>query len=206
LQYSSCAKRIFSLLAAISLTACTTQSSSETKTLAKPNVLSRSEWKAHPPNGLMKRHTPRFITIHHTATLQKPAVSLAEKLRNLQTFSQNEGTLAGGKSKPAWPDVPYHFYIDCNGNIGEGRDVAFVGDTNTEYDPTGHLLVTLEGNFEVEQPTEAQMKSARELVAWLAKRYKIPAAKIASHKDYARTACPGKNLYNRLGEIRDRID
>lgn len=175
------------------------------KSNSRPELVSRAEWNANPPVAEMKTHEAKFITIHHTATKQKPAVSLEEKLRNLQKFSQNEGTLTGGKKKPAWPDVPYHFYISEDGRIGEGRETRFVGDTNTEYDPTGHLLVTLEGNFEEEEPTEAQMASARRLIRWLAAQNKIPSDKIATHKDYAKTACPGKNLYDRITELRPAL-
>ncbi len=169
----------------------------------KPKMLSRAEWKAKPPVGQMKAHTPRYITIHHTATKKKPTVPLAEKLRNLQNFSQHEDKLDTGKIKPPWLDVPYHFYIAAGGEIGEARDLHFAGDTNTEYDPTGHLLVVLEGNFEEEEPTDAQIKSTIALVAWLSQTYRIPAEKIATHKDYARTACPGKNLYLLVPKIRE---
>jgi hypothetical protein len=167
-----------------------------------PRILGRKEWKAAEPVSKMKPHSLSFITIHHTATKQKPNMSLAQKLQNLQKFSQHEGELAGGKKKPAWPDVPYHFYIACSGDIGEGRDINFVGDTNTEYDPTGHILVTLEGNFEDEEPTPEQMKAAKALVRWLAAKYHVPSEKIRTHKDYAKTQCPGKNLYERIAELR----
>ena len=179
-----------------------TEISAAKTTALPPKIVSRAEWKARPPTGPMKPHQQRFITIHHTATKQKMGVPVGEKLQHLQQFSQHEGKLAGGKIKPPWPDVPYHFYIGCDGDIGEGRDVNFVGDTNTEYNPAGHVLVTLEGNFQEENPTEAQIKATRELVAWLAQKYKIPAEKIRAHKDYAQTACPGKNLYRRIDELR----
>src|SRR5688572_19180998 len=110
------------------------------------NILTRAKWGANPPVAEMKRHTPMRITIHHTATPQKPERTLKDKMQALQKFSQNPGPLGNGKAKPAWPDVPYHYYIAANGEVAEGRDVNFVGDTNTEYDPTGHVLVVLEGN------------------------------------------------------------
>jgi hypothetical protein len=198
-------KRLLLLVVVVGmLTGCASNSSNK-HSAQKPKMLSRAEWNAKPPVAEMKKHTPQFITSHHTATKQKPDVSLADKLRNLQKFSQNEGTLSGGKIKPPWPDVPYHFYIACDGNIGEARDLNYVGDTNTEYDPTGHLLITLEGNFEEEQPTDAQMKSTHQLVGWLAKKYHIAPNKIATHKDYAKTACPGKNLRSQIPEIRAAV-
>jgi hypothetical protein len=168
-------------------------------------ILTRADWNARPPVAEMKSHQPGHITIHHTATRQNPQRSLADKLQGLQKFSQNEGKLASGRTKPAWPDVPYHFYIDCHGAVAEGRDVNFVGDTNTEYDPTGHVLVVLEGNFEEETVTEAQWATLQKLVAWLTARYRVSPEKVQSHQDYAKTLCPGKDLYRRLNELRQTL-
>ena len=158
-------------------------------------ILTRAGWGANPPVAEMKAHKISHITIHHTATLQKPERSLADKMKALQTFSQNPGTLGNGKAKPAWPDVPYHFYMDCHGEIAEGRDANFVGDTNTAYDPTGHLLVVLEGNFEEETPTEPQLAALRKLLASKMAQYHVTPEMISSHKDFAETLCPGKNLH-----------
>lgn len=160
----------------------------------QPPILSRSEWHAHAPVAEMKTQKIQYLTIHHTAVRQKPDRSLVDKLQSLQKFSQHPGTLGNGKPKPAWPDVPYHFYIDCHGQIAEGRELKYVGDTNTEYDPTGHALIVLEGNFEEEQPTEAQLAALRQTITWLAARYHVPGDRIAGHQDYAGTLCPGKNL------------
>jgi len=168
-------------------------------------ILKREEWGANPPVAVMKRHEPTRITIHHTATLQKPDRGLKDKLKALQEFSQKEGKLGNGKPKPAWPDVPYHFYIDCHGGVAEGRDINCVGDTNTEYDPTGHVLVVLEGNFEEEQIPAAQWDALKQVVADLAKRYRVAAADVQGHQDYAKTQCPGKGLQARLGELRDTL-
>src|SRR5689334_276631 len=119
-------------------------------------ILSRAEWGAKPPVSAMPSNFPVRITIHHTATLQKQERPLKDKLVALQIYSQREDKLANGKTKPVWPDVPYHFYIDCKGDVAEGRELAFTGDTNTEYDTAGHAIVVLEGNFEQEQPNENQ--------------------------------------------------
>ena len=122
---------------------------------AAPNLpevadLPRAGWGAAAPAAPMRRHAPDHVTIHHTATLQRPGVPLEEKLRALQRFSQAESPLADGRTKPPWPDVPYHFYVDPYGRVAEARDTAYAGDSNTAYDPAGHLLIVLEGNFEEE--------------------------------------------------------
>ncbi len=165
-------------------------------------VLPRTAWQAHPPVLEMKPHELRAITIHHTATRQQPRRSLAEKMRGLQQFSQHEGMLASGRMKAAWPDVPYHFYIDHRGRIAEGREIGFTGDTNTAYDPTGHILIVLEGNFEEEWPTRGQLRSLRRLVMGLAVQWQVPAERVQGHKDYADTLCPGTHLYAYLPELR----
>jgi len=53
-----------------------------------------------------------------------------------------------------WTDIPYHFLIAPDGTIYEGKSVYTVGETATEYDPTGHLLITCLGNLEVQEPSK----------------------------------------------------
>jgi len=172
----------------------------------RPEMLSRKQWDAKKPVGKAKKHKIRFITIHHTATQQKPEVAIATKMRNLQAFSQRDDKLATGKLKPAWFDIPYHYYIAADGNIAEGRKIKYVGDTNTEYNPAGHALVVLEGSFNTEQPTSSQIDSMKRIVAWLARKYKVSGDAIKGHGDYAKTACPGKNLKVLLPELRRIVE
>ncbi len=168
----------------------------------RPEIISRNEWGANDPVGKGRKHKIEFITIHHTGTNQRADILTTTKMRNLQAFSQREDKLASGKTKPAWFDIPYHFYIAVDGQITEGRSLKYAGDTNTEYDPTGHALVVLEGSFDKDQPSEAQAASLKRMVAWLARKYKVPAANIKGHNDYAKTACPGENLKKMLPDLR----
>lgn len=171
----------------------------------KPTILLRREWKAKAPVGEMNHHTPRRLTIHHTASQQKKDVSIELKMRSLQSFSQQSSRLANGRMKPTWPDVPYHFYIAFDGLIAEGREIEFVGDTNTDYDPTGHVLVVLEGNFEVEEPTSIQLASLCRLLNWLSEKWHIQASEISGHKHYAATACPGAHLEKQLPQLQKKV-
>ena len=166
-------------------------------------VVPRAEWGALPADtSMLVMHTPSRITIHHTGSRQQPDRPFVEKLRGLQQFSQNPGRLASGGTKPAWADIPYHFYIDAAGRIAEARDARYAGDTNTTYDTRGHLLIVLEGSFGTEQPSAAQLQSLENLVLWLARRWNIGAHAIQAHRDFAATACPGDNLDARLPELR----
>ncbi|MGD9478957.1 peptidoglycan recognition protein family protein [Shinella sp. G-2] len=162
-------------------------------------VMSRSEWGARKPVLAMEKQTPRRITVHHTATRGKHGFSIVKKMTSLQAFSQARSKLADGRTKEAWADIPYHFYIAVDGKIAEGRPIGFVGDTNTKYDPTGHVTIVVEGNFEKETPTAEELAALKDLIRDLSRQYGIPADRIGTHKDFAQTACPGKNLE---GEVR----
>ena len=168
----------------------------------RPTMVERFEWGGKDPVIAMKIHTPTRVTIHHTGTPQRADLSTAQKVKNLQLFSQREDKLADGRTKPAWGDVPYHYYIGVDGEIAVGRDDRFAGDTNTEYDPMGHLLVVVEGNFEVEKVLDAQWVALLEVVWWLAEREHVPVADIQSHMDFAKTDCPGADLYRMLDDLR----
>ncbi len=169
-------------------------------------IVSRAEWGARDPVLPMREHRIERITIHHTATRQDRARSLTDKLRGLQAFSQRDDSLGDGRKKPAWADVPYHYYIAVDGSVGEARSWRYVGDSNTPYDPTGHLLIVVEGNFEDEQLTEPQMQALESLITSFARRFAVPGERLGAHKDYASTRCPGKNLYAELPRLRELID
>lgn len=174
--------------------------------ISRPKIILRKQWQAKNSIGKAQKHKIRRITIHHTAVPQNGKLTVEKKMQNLQRFSQSEERLASGKAKPAWFDVPYHFYIAVGGEIAEGRKIKFVGDTNTEYDPAGHALIVLEGNFQTEQPSDRQRESLQKLVVWLARKRKVAASEIKAHNDYAATACPGENLKKLLPSLRQQID
>lgn len=173
---------------------------------SKPELLDRVAWGAKPPLPGMRPHKPYSIIVHHTAVRQNPKTSLAIKLRGLQNFSQSQRKMSDGRSLPPWPDLPYHYYIGADGTIGEGRDVNFAGDTNTNYDTTGHVQVVLEGNFEIEQPTAEQIEALKKVLVWQAARWKVPISTITVHRDHAGTACPGKHLAALMPSILRELD
>ena len=135
-------------------------------------------------------HQIRSITLHHEGESFPPGKDPIEYLRNLQKWSRTE---------KHWIDIPYHYIIDLNGRVYEGRPIRFAGDTNTDYDPAGHALVCVVGNFEEVEPNEAQLRAVVNVFTWLCRKYDITPDKIRGHKDLASgTVCPGKNLYRYL--------
>jgi hypothetical protein len=186
------------MLAAVSAFAVLAQSQA-------PTMLSRTDWGAQPPKEPYKTHSIKKITIHHAGVATNRGRTFIDKLRGLQAWSQRNDKLEGGREKPAWPDIPYHWYISWDGAVAECRPANIVGDTNTEYDPAGHLLICLEGNFEVEEPTGAQIRSLNFMVQSLASKYGVAPQDIQSHLDFSKqTSCPGKNLYPELAKLRWR--
>jgi hypothetical protein len=166
-----------------------------------PEILSREGWQAKAPSSKMSAQKPSAILVHHTGSPQKLKTALVAKMRGLQRFSQAKEKLADGRTKPAWPDVPYHFYIAADGEVAEGRDINAIGDTNTGYDPSGFIQVVVEGNFENEKVSDAQAASLKTLLHWLMQKHGIKAGAIQAHNNKAQTACPGKDLAEKLPGI-----
>lgn len=151
----------------------------------KPAIVSKAEWGGTESSGTLRRHIPQRVTLHHEGSA-KPLTGHEDPrhlLRNLQRYCIGQ---------KGWPDIPYHFLVDLDGRIYQARDPLAVGDTNTQYDPMGHLLVTLIGNYELQAPTKAQLDSICDLVAWLCDFYNIDPSTIACHREFAQTACPGR--------------
>lgn len=165
-----------------------------------PGQLCRDGWGAQParPGGVP--HTPARMTIHHTAVVLGDNRNIFERLRQHQRYHQDQ---------LGWSDIAYHLGVDRHGNIYQMRDPQIKGDTQTNYDPAGHFLVVVEGDFDQETVTAAQLDSAARAFAWSAATFGISPETLAGHRDVAHgTACPGANLYTHVvsGELNRRIE
>lgn len=124
-------------------------------------------------------------------------------------------------------DIWYNFVIDPFGNIYEGRagGDGVVG-AHVSRNNTPSVGISLMGNFNVNTPTDASLKSLVQLTTSLARKYKInPKATvqyfkksdevpylepytnytIAGHTDAGVTSCPGTNLYDVFPELREQV-
>ena len=162
-------------------------------------LLCRDAWGAQPARPGGRPHTITRMTVHHTGVVLGDNRNAPGRLRQHQRNHQDEH---------GWIDIAYHVGVDRNGNLYELRAPELVGDTATDYDPTGHFLVLCEGNFEEETVTEAQLHGAAVACAWAAQRFHITSDTLAGHRDVAATACPGASLYAEVssGRLRRRID
>ena len=152
----------------------------------KPDIITRSEWGALEARPY-REQTPARFTIHHSAVHFTKERDAATHIKNIQTWGMGDAR--------NWTDIPYHFIIDPNGKIFEGRNLLVEGESNTDYDTSGHVQINLLGNFEEQEPTAEQLRAAVALMAWLSRQHGIPTDTIKTHRDFASTLCPGKNLY-----------
>lgn len=164
-------------------------------------MLCRESWGAlEPLPGDRRPNIPiTRMTIHHTAVYLGDNSNAPARLRQHQTFHQNQR---------GWIDIAYHVSVDRNGNIYQLRAPEIAGDTATNYDPAGHFLVVCEGNFDEEQVTEAQLNGAALAFAWASQQFDVSPEVLDGHRDNSHdTACPGADLYSYVtnGDLKQRI-
>jgi hypothetical protein len=151
------------------------------------SIVKRADWGWLPLENGKEEAKISKITIHHGGLEFTADKDAAQSIRDLQKWSRAE---------KKWIDIPYHFMIDLEGKIYETRPINYPGDTNTEYDPTGHALIEVMGNYEIQEFNEKQMNSLVALSAFLANKFNVSVSDIKTHKDYSnKTVCPGKNIY-----------
>ena len=146
-------------------------------------------------------HRITHVTLHHTGSPEplKLEDDPREKLRGLQSWGARDRN---------WWDVPYHYLIDLDGRIYEGRDYHYMGETNTTYDPEGHFLISVIGNYGRQEATPAQLEAIADLMAWALRTFALPLDRIGGHYNYADTDCLGKNLRKYLedGTLRRMVN
>ena len=163
------------------------------------------------------------IIIHHTADDNTALLTwwTGAAIKEMQAIYKYHALTNG------WGDIGYNFVIDPFGNIYEGRAWwAWVVWAHAAWNNTPSIGISLMGNFNINIPTDAALKSLLKLTTALAKKYHInpkatttyfkkspetPYLKwytnytIVGHEDAWITSCPWTNLYNLLPELRDQI-
>ncbi|HAH52344.1 MAG TPA: N-acetylmuramoyl-L-alanine amidase [Balneola sp.] len=158
--------------------------------IAQNWLITQEEWGGTDSTDTSLEHQISYITIHHGGEIFPEDINTVTYLQGLQKWS---------RSDRKWNDIPYHYVVARDGKIYEGRPLNYRGDTNTTYDPTGHALIVLLGNFEEQELNPEQIESLKTVTSYLAKQESVAADKIKTHKDYAETLCPGVKLSAYLG-------
>lgn len=132
-----------------------------------------------------------MIVIHHTGNPTDDDLSAEE----INESHQDQG----------WVGIGYHYVIRKDGTVELGRPDWAVGAH--AYGENSHTIgVHVCGNFEIGEPTAAQIESLAMLLADICTDYDLPIDEdhIVGHCDLMATACPGTNLYVLLPEIREK--
>ena len=92
-----------------------------------------------------------------------------------------------------WSDIGYHFYIDINGNINKGRDIAKIGAHCKGHNRYSIGLcycggVEADGKTPKDTRTSEQRKALVAVIRTLKAMY--PEAIVYSHNEFANKACP----------------
>ncbi len=129
------------------------------------------------PNDLADEYST--VAIHHSAAL----LSTNETMKSVQDLHMDSNH---------WADVGYHYVIDKNGILYEGRDIHVRGSSVAGYN-TGTIGVCVMGNFEQDFPLEIQLTILQQVVNWLAATYTL--THLAAHGEFNKeSVCPGKNM------------
>lgn len=206
-----------SLMATRVIVTTPTQSPTEIPTtptplVEKPAVVDRATWGALPPNinarnekGYYNKETNpegwyvypdrlqdsyQTLVVHHSAFYESDGKStLAEVQR---AHHEDRG----------WADVGYHFMIDKDGTIYEGRDLTVRGAHVSGYN-TGSVGVCLFGDFRFEAPSQEQLNALYALNDWLV--FRLELTHLTGHQQFNDwTECPGTFILTQLEDIATR--
>ncbi|MBU1405603.1 MAG: peptidoglycan recognition protein family protein [Proteobacteria bacterium] len=154
----------------------------------------RASWGAAKVGTVGSVHTPKQITIHHTATPNADTLPVEERIRGIQNYHI--------KAKK-WQDIGYHFLISPDGRIWQGRENmertgAHVGGHNA-----GNIGIAFIGDYQKVAVPQAALAAAATLVRWLADKYGIAINRtnIKGHREWAATTCPGDYVMAKFDEM-----
>ncbi|XP_003796558.2 N-acetylmuramoyl-L-alanine amidase isoform X1 [Otolemur garnettii] len=163
--------------------------------LGCPAIHPRCRWGAEPYRG---SPTPLklplgFLYVHHTYIPASPCTDLvrcAASMRSMQRFHQNTH---------GWDDIGYSFVVGSDGYVYEGRGWHWVG-AHTRGHNTRGFGVAFVGNYTAALPTEAALRTVRDLLPRCAVRAGLlrPDYALLGHRQLVRTHCPGDALFRLL--------
>ncbi len=166
--------------------------------LPEPGVIARANWTREQPR--WKHSKPMngvgLITVHHDALNASGLRGYGTSVQRLNSIRRSH--IDRG---PTWVDIGYHYIIDTEGRVWEGRPVsiegAHVAKTNDH-----NLGIMCMGNFNEHRPTQAQLNTLDGFVAAQMRAYRVPMARVYTHQEIGTSACPGNHLQNYMNQTR----
>ncbi len=162
-------------------------------------VLPRSAWTSTGP--IVRLADPMGpitrITVHHDGM---PPVTLRTQAEVARRIEQIRRAHVEGRG---WADIGYHYVIDPQGRVWEGRPVRLQGAHVQDNNP-GNLGILVMGNFDEQTPTASARDALDGFLAEQVRRYRVPLSRVYTHQEFKRTACPGRSLQRYMLETRSR--
>ncbi len=193
--------RIFQVLGVILIFAsCAVPPEKDSKTseIVYPENLgirSRQNWGFKSSPKSLEKHTIQKITICQSG------IDLSMGGDPVTHFNDSQS-----KSRPS-SNISYHFLIDADGHIYEAQPVYLTMQSINGFDPSGHILICVLGNYETNFLNQSQMKALIELTAFLVGEYHVALYNIQSLNAYTTASAAGKNLFQYLdnGTLQARV-
>ena len=175
----------------------------------RPPIIAREQWGALPVNHAAPnepgfyhadrnpygwrlyqgdlRDSYQTLILHHSAFYEADGFATLLEVQRLH------------RDDRGWADIGYHFLVDADGKIYEGRDLAARG-AHTKGRNTGSAGLCLMGDFRYVAPSAAQWNAAAKLARWLVDELAL--THLAGHSQFNdATLCPGAFMMARLPEL-----
>ncbi|WP_372728119.1 FG-GAP-like repeat-containing protein [Nocardioides sp.] len=178
----------------------------------KPVIYSRAQWGAD--ERLRDKGSLRYFEVH-AGFMHHTVNSNDYKRRDVPALLRS--IYAYHTQSKGWSDIGYNYLVDRFGRIWEGRfggvDRPVVGAHTLGYNDYAFAMSAI-GNYDVKKPSRAMVQAYGALFAWKLSLHGVDASSprqvvgsktfpaINGHRDAGSTACPGRYLYSRLGQVR----
>ena len=170
------------------------------KAKAVDGVIPRARWARGNPDSsdLNKMIVPiKWVTIHHDG-LDSPMTETSMDA----SAARIEWIRCGHRGR-GFSDIGYHYVIDRDGRVWEGRSLRWQGAHVSKHNEQ-NIGILVMGNFDIQRPSQQQLDGMQKWVSTLLKRYRLEDGRVRTHGEWpgAKTACPGKHLQAAVANIR----
>ncbi len=163
------------------------------------SLVRRAQWGAAPPKEPYTPIKQYFFTLHHTQG-HYPR-SYGDSVTEMQ-FIQDYHQHAKG-----WNDIGYHFLIDPEGRIFEGRPIGVQGAHVLRHNP-GNIGISIMGNYHPPANDVFTPETRRSFVtlgSYIRDNYSVGISSFYAHRDLGDTDCPGDGLYAQKASLAAEI-
>ncbi len=172
---------------------------------ANAGVIARGQWTragVGRPNSIYPLNGVKRITIHHDGMdvfTERNFSRCATRIEQIRQSHLRRTAKGGGR----WADIGYHYVVDAQGRVWEGRSIRYQGAHVQDHNENNMGILCL-GNFERQSPTREQTAALDRFVATQMRSYGVPLSRVYTHRELNPTECPGRNLQRYMVQTRSR--